>query len=498
MAEKTLTADERRQEYMKKIKSLNEKQKIIIKGANQFEYKAFGSRYFTGEPAIDILTNGGAKCGGFFEITGENDCGKTSLMQTIVSNQHNIYKPIGLMQLVVDGERNWTQETLKRFPDCDWDNIAVLEPSCIEEMFDVFDEANADINYIDSIPSIVSKEALKKDMDKAEMAVNARQYARGWNKSYSQRSRGSLTYAVNQLSATMNQYEPKTTKGGGAIKYLKNYAIHLRKSTSSKNTIGGIKKLIGMNYAEGNVSEVKEVPFAYKVIARFDKSKFGGTDDDERILYLRQSSETEDENYDFLNNRPGSFLDIITCLSLAQANGNIVIKEGTKYSLICPFTGEILLTKIGRKNFIVELLKSPELYYKFYVALYLQELNDDIVFTNYRTFHEIARYKTQHMIRNYYDIIGISEEEAEKLATEYDLMPEKMMKQYPVDSFFRKEELLELLKEHGRVSFIWDRLLSDSEKNEKYKQAEKEIIALEKELVGIKKKAKDKKVDIAE
>lgn len=479
------TTEAARIEYEKQIKRLNEKLNIKIGPANSFEYKKKGSRWFTGNIPFDILVNGGLKAGAFCEIYGNNDVGKSSLMLEIVQNQTEIYKKINPRILLIDGERNYTEEVMERYP-INWSKVMLAEPDSIEEMFDIMLTLDFELGYIDSIPSLVSQLAKNKDMETAEMGVNARQGGRGWSQTYELRSKGKVIVAINQLSATMNQYAPTTTNGGNKLKYVKNYAVELTKSVSKANWIGKTKNAVGINYGGGgNSTETSETPFAVPVTIRNKKTKFGSIYDDERILYLRQRNDTTDEDWSMHNNKPGAFLDLVSILSLAQSTPGIIGRpNNSRYELYCPFTGNIIVEATGRRNFQEAILKSPENYYKLVCACYMRTLDEEIIFTNYRTILEVARYKTQFLVEHYRDVLGLTKEESEKLMKEFEEYPEKMMEEYSLKKMYSTcpEKYLELRKKHGVKSYIWDRNKTEQELETQEKELAKELKDIEKEL----------------
>lgn len=497
MAELTAT-EKARIDYEKQIKKLNEKHNIKIGAANSFEYKKKGARWFTGNIPFDILVNGGLKASAFCEIYGNNDVGKSSLMLEFVQNFIEIYKKINPRILLVDGERNYTEEVMERYP-IDWGKVMVVEPSSIEEMFDVMLALDFEIACIDSIPSLVSVLAKNKDMETAEMGVNARQAGRGWSQTYELRSNGKVIIAVNQLSATMNQYAPTTTNGGNKLKYVKNYAVELTKSASKSNWIGKTKTAVGINYGGGgNATESSETPFAVPVTMRNKKTKFGSIYDDERILYLRQRNDTDDEDWSIHNNRPGAFLDLVSILALAQSNPTIIGRpNNSKYELYCPFTGEIIVEATGRRNFQESILKKPENYFKLVCACYIRNLSEEITFTNYRTILEVARYKTQFLIKHYSDVIGLEKDEVKQAIEQLEEYPEKMMEEFSLKKMYSTclDKYVELRRKHGIKSYIWDRNKSAQEIEEQEKELEKELKEIEKELnKKVKKEIKEEAV----
>ena len=488
------SSKEKREQFMAEI-AKSKKAGVKIGAIDSFDYKKKGARWFTGIIPQDVIAGGGYRVGGLVEITGSNDVGKTSIVLESVQNIQNIYKAIYPRILGIDGEHNFSEDIYERYLDFDLKTIATAEPDSMEQMFEIILALKPDICFIDSIPAITSILQQNQDLEKAEMALGARQASKGWGKTYTVRGDGTLILAINQESSTMDQYRPKTTKGGDTLKYAKTYAIKLSKSDTKAEWVGKNTEDAQVTFGgEKNTTEKVETPFATKVKLSYEKMKFGGMSKDQRFLYLKSRGDTNHADYYMFSNRPGSFLEITTLLSMAVTKERIVEKKGAaSYKIMSPFTGEETVSAVGRANIQLELIKNYKALFELVCSIYMEFLPKEIVFTNYRSILEVARYKAQHYITHYNDLMGLTNEEAEKLSKSLDDMALKYMKEYPLDYIFDKQTYLKLLKQYGKYSFIWDRDLTDEERETLEKNTVKEINALEKELKKNKVEIKEEK-----
>lgn len=489
--EKKLSAKEKRDAFKKEIDKAK-KSGVKIGAINSFDYKKKGARWFTGVIPMDILVGGGFRAAGLVEITGSDDVGKTSILLETIQNISNIYKNVYPTILGIDGEHNFAEDVYERFKDLDLDNIATAEPDSMEQMFETIIKLKPDICFIDSIPAITSILQQNQDLEKAEMALGARQASKGWGRTYTVRGDGTLIIAINQESSTMDQYKPKTTKGGDTLKYAKTYALKLTKSDTKNEWIGKNKENAQVTFGgEKNTTEVIETPFATKVKINYNKMKFGGSTKDARFIYLKSRPDTNNEDYSIFSNRPGAFVEITTMLSMAISNEHIIEKKGVaSYTLFSPFTGEETVSATGRAAIQLAILKDYRVIFELVCALYLQLLPKEIVFTNYKSILEIARFKAQHYVKYYNDVMDLTREEADKLVEKLETLGEEYLKEYPLDFLFDEITYLDLLKQYGKYSFIWDRDMTDEERNKLEVETTKEIKTLEKKLNDKKKAIK--------
>ncbi len=488
---KKLTAKEKREAFRKEIAKVA-KTGVKIGAINSFDYKKKGARWFTGVLPMDILVGGGYRAAGLVEITGSNDVGKTSILLETIQNISNIYKNVYPTILGIDGEHNFAEDVYERFRDLDLDNIATAEPDSMEQMFETILSLKPDICFIDSIPAITSILQQKQDLETAEMALGARQASKGWGRTYTVRGDGTLIIAINQESSTMDKYKPKTPKGGDTLKYAKTYAIKLSKSEAKAEWIGTNKEDTQVTFGgDKNSTEVAETPFATKVKLTYDKMKFGGNTKDSRYIYLKARANTNHEAYSVFSNRPGAFVEITTLLSMAVSKETIVEKKGVaSYTIYSPFTAEPIVSATGRTAIQMEIIKDYKVIFELVCALYMEFLPKAIVFTNYRSILEVARFKAQHYVKYYNDVMDLSREDADKLVDKLENMGLEYMKKYPLDYIFDEITYTELLKQYGKYSFIWDRDMTDEERNKLELDTTKEIKALEKKIADKKKAAK--------
>ena len=138
----------------------------------------------------------------------------------------------------------------------------------------------------------------------------------------------------------------------------------------------------------------------------------------------------------------------------------------------------------------MEIIKDYKVIFELVCALYMEFLPKEIVFTNYRSILEVARFKAQHYVKYYNDVMDLSREDADKLVDKLENMGLEYMKKYPLDYIFDEITYTELLKQYGKYSFIWDRDMTDEERNKLELDTTKEIKALEKKIADKKKAAK--------
>lgn len=453
------------EEMLKLAQNMVKKDPTLRLGAaDSFEDKTIGAKYVTGIPPLDILCAGGFNKGAFVEIHADKDAGKTSLLLTILENLQLLHPDQAILYL--DVERNLTESVRLDFPGVNWSKVLVFEPNNIEEIFGLISKFKGYIDHVflDSIAA--TKTAILqedgKDMTKADMGANAKQYTKGWTDAYTWASLGITTWAINQERANMDQFSKEPSlPGGKSLGFLKNYEISLRKSTAKDAGLGVEDIEVGNALGgEANKTKTQKAAFAEEVTLTYEKMKNGGISKDRRLMYVKTRPYCNKEPYTIYSNKPMRFLESYNLLTIAMKSPMLESK-GAYITFYNPFDGQEVAKYLGKKEMIYELEKNPDQFFLLTVGTYFYGLNRNQKTGNlmfYNSFLPIVRASAM-ITEKKYRLHKKEEFYSEEIAKKISGFVENFTKEYPLNSILKEEEFNELKEQFGEAP--WEALYKE-------------------------------------
>lgn len=185
-------------------------------------------RFSTGISTLDEKMGGGFPKGRIVELYGQPMTGKSLIsLLTIVQRQKN-----GGKCVYFDCEDSFDPEWAEKL-GVNMDRLDVMKISKGEDTFNMLFkmlEGRPDIIVVDSVDSMVIKDELEEDVEKAFMARKARLMSKAM-RMLTPKNKGTLIIFINQLRSTMAMYGPKfVTPGGLALKFYSSIRLEVKKS----------------------------------------------------------------------------------------------------------------------------------------------------------------------------------------------------------------------------------------------------------------------------
>ena len=220
----------------------------------------------TGSVAIDLaLGVGGLPRGRIVEIFGPESSGKTTLCLSIIAE----IQRQGGNAVFVDVEHA-LDPRYSKVVGVDLDNLLVSQPESGEDALNIVEtlirSGAVDVDVIDSVAALVSKQELDGQMGDATVGVQARMMSQAMRRLTAAISRTNcICIFTNQIREKIGVMfgSPETTPGGRALKFFSSVRIDIRR-------IGQIKEPSGK--VIGNRTKVKVVK--NKVAPPFTECEF--------------------------------------------------------------------------------------------------------------------------------------------------------------------------------------------------------------------------------
>ena len=214
------------------IKSLNKKYDgnsvMKISEMNNASIKIFSTNCFS----LDSLFGcGGLPKGRIIEIFGQESSGKTSMALFLIAQ----VQKQGGKAVFIDAEMSFTKEYAEKI-GVKIDELYVSQPDFGEEALDIVEKTaktgEVDIIVVDSVSSLIPKKEYEAEIEKENIALQARMMSKGLRKLTGALAKSETTVIfINQIRQKTGIFwgSPNTTSGGKALKFYASVRIEVKK-----------------------------------------------------------------------------------------------------------------------------------------------------------------------------------------------------------------------------------------------------------------------------
>ena len=236
--------DKEKENLKDAIKSLNKKYDgnsvMKISEMNNASIKTFSTNCFS----LDNLFGcGGLPKGRIIEMFGEESSGKTSMALFLIAQ----VQKQGGEAVFIDAEHCFTKEYAEKI-GVKIDELYVSQPDFGEEALDIIDKTartgEVDIIVVDSVSSLIPKKEYEAEIEKENIALQARMMSKGLRKLTGILAKSETTVIfINQIRQKTGIFwgSPNITSGGKALKFYASVRIEVKK----KKKIEKNDKVIG-------------------------------------------------------------------------------------------------------------------------------------------------------------------------------------------------------------------------------------------------------------
>lgn len=317
----------------KLIQSINKKYKkdIVIKGTDikQREMIPFTS------PKANWLTRGGIAKGKMSEFYGGEGAGKTTLALDVLAN----YQKLDDRPAVYLDAENTLDKEHGTLLGVNWENVILIKPdeesaeTLLDMVLDLYRTGEVGFGVIDSIPFLMSEQAVKGGLSDKTYAGNSGVMTMFSSKIVPNLSRyDSTLIMINQIRDKIGVlYTAYNTPGGRMLKHSYVQRIYLRKGS-----------LLDENYNEKSNSY--EDPVGHIIQMNYTKNKISQNDRQLSSITLI---------YD-------KGIDVIKDTIDLAIHYNVIVQAGSWYRLIDIETGEIYEKFQGQAELIRYLKENEE------------------------------------------------------------------------------------------------------------------------------------------
>jgi len=218
-------------EVSKKLKEM----KAEVKAFSDFGIEKV-ERISTGSISLDYaLGIGGYPRGRIIEIFGKEMSGKSLITLVNIATAQKL----GYTCLLIDAEHAFDPKWASTL-GADVDKLFYYQPDYGEDAFDKIEkaiDAGIDLIVVDSTAALIPKEELEADIDKSQMALQARMMSKMLRRvTQKQKVYPSIVVFINQIreNITVMYGDRTTTPGGNALKFYSSIRIQVSKISGSE------------------------------------------------------------------------------------------------------------------------------------------------------------------------------------------------------------------------------------------------------------------------
>lgn len=216
------------------VKQVNKKlgKNIMVKGNEAVEIP----RFSWGSLSLDAETGGGIPVGKIIGVIGEFSDGKTAIVLKAVAEFQKKYP--NKMVVWIDAEGSWDRNWANTL-GVQVDNVILVRPEYAQQAFDIallaLEDVETGLIVFDSMAAMTPKEEAEDDMEKLQVALQAR-----LNKKFMRKAQTTMLDTttevpptiiyINQLTTNIGGYgNPLIEAGGQALKYYPSLKIRLKR-----------------------------------------------------------------------------------------------------------------------------------------------------------------------------------------------------------------------------------------------------------------------------